>query len=67
MSLEMALSPAPEQTLRTQVIASNDVSITMNFHGTTRTLRVNYESTAASTSRATVRTTVVTMNVKNWT
>ena len=67
LSLEMALSPAQEQTLRTQVIAGNDVSITMNFNGTNRTLLVNYESTAASTSRETVRTTVLTMNVKNWT
>ena len=67
LSLEMALSPAQEQTLRTQVIAGNDVSITMNLNGTTRTLLVNYESTAASTSRETVRTTVLTMNVKYWT
>ena len=63
----MAHSTAQEQTLLTLVIAGNDVSITMNFNGSTRTLLVNYASTAASTSRETVRTTVLTRNVNNWT
>jgi hypothetical protein len=67
LSLEMALSPAQEQTLRTQVIAGDDVTITMDFNGTTRDLLVNYTDTTASTSRETVRTTILTMNVKDWT
>ena len=61
----MALSPAQEQTLRTQVIAGNDVSITMNFNGNNRNVPVNYESTAPSTSREKVRTTDLTLNEDN--
>lgn len=66
LALEMALSPAQEQTLRTQVIAGDDVTITMDFNGTNRSLLVNYTDTTASTSRESVRTTILTMNVKNW-
>ena len=63
----MALGPAQIQTLRTQLLAGNDASIKMNFNGTARTLLVNYESIAASSSTETVRTTVLTMNVRKWT
>ena len=67
LALEMALSPAQEETLQAQVILGTDVVITMDFNGTTRGLQVNYTDIAASTSREAVRTTILTMNVKQWT
>ena len=66
LALELALSPAQEESLRTQVIAGNDVTISMDFNGTSRSMLVHYTDTAASTSREAARTTILTMNVKNW-
>lgn len=66
LALELALSPAQEETLRTQVNLGNDATIIMDFNGTTRNVLVNYTDTAASTTREAVRTTILTMNVKNW-
>lgn len=66
LSIEMALSPAQEETLRTQLIIGNDVTITLDFNGTTRDLLVHYIDVAASSSREVIRTTILTMNVKSW-
>lgn len=66
LSLEMALGPAQEETLQGQVILGNDATITLDLNGTTRNLLVNYTDTAASSSREVIRTTILTMNVKEW-
>jgi|GEM_PF-4511814 len=67
LSLEMALSPAEEVTLKDQVILGDDATITLDLNGTNRTMLVNYIDTAASSTRQSVRTTILTMDVKDWT
>lgn len=67
LSLEMALTPAQEVTLKDQVIVGDDVTVTLDLNGTNRTMIVNYSDTAASSSREVVRTTILTMDVKEWT
>ena len=67
LSIEMALTPAQEVTLKDQVIVGDDVTITLDLNGTNRTMIVNYSDTAASSSREVVRTTILTMDVKEWT
>ena len=67
LSVELALTPAQEVTLKDQVIIGDDVTITLDLNGTDRTMIVNYLDTSASSTREVVRTTILTMDVKEWT
>lgn len=67
LAVEMALTPAQEVTLKDQAILGDDATITLDLNGTNRSMLVNYVDTAASSSREVVRTTILTMDVKEWT
>jgi hypothetical protein len=66
LSVEMALSPTQENTLQSQIIIGDDVSISLDLNGTSRSLLVNYADITSSSSREVVRTTILTMDVKTW-
>lgn len=66
LSMELALSPSQEESLQAEVVKGTDATITLDLNGSTRDMLVNYTDTAASSSREVVRTTILTMNVKEW-
>lgn len=66
LSVEMALTPAQEVTLKDQVVLGDDSTITLDLNGTNRSMIVNYLDTSASSTREVVRTTILTMDVKEW-
>lgn len=66
LSVELALTPAQEATLQSQVIIGDDVTITLDLNGTNRSMIVNYTDQTASSTREVVRTTILSMDVKEW-
>ena len=66
LSVELALTPAQEVTLKNQVVLGDDVTITLDLNGTNRSMVVNYIDSVASSTREVVRNTILTMDVKSW-
>ena len=67
LSVEMALTPADEVTLKDEVVKGDDATVTLDLNGTARSMIVNMTNQSASSTRETMRTTILTMNVKEWT
>jgi len=66
LSVELSLTPAQEVTLKDEVVKGDDVTITLDLNGTNRSMIVNYLDSAASSTREVIRTTLLTMDVKQW-
>lgn len=66
LSTELALTPAQEELLFTDVDSGVTKNIDLILNGFTRTLQVNFTNIIASSTREEIRTTILTMDVLNW-
>ncbi len=66
LSVELALSPAQEDSLFALIDAGNNEIVELILNLVSRSLRVNFTNMIASSTREEIRTTILTMDVIEW-